>query len=109
MQAMHDLLEHGSDLGQYDHQTFPGVVPRTFLGKLFLHPASIPLLCITAAGIMTSKDVSVCCRRPMGSRTLSHPLLGTASPGLAQAHRLDMHETGAGKLPESCGFECPCC
>lgn len=42
MQAMHDILEHGSDLRAYDHNLFPGVVPRTFVGALLVSAAAFP-------------------------------------------------------------------
>lgn len=32
MQAVHDFLVHGHNVEVYDHQEFPGVVPRSFIG-----------------------------------------------------------------------------
>jgi hypothetical protein len=33
IQAVHDLIVHGSKTELYDHNSFPGVVPRSFVGK----------------------------------------------------------------------------
>ena len=50
MQAIHDILVHGVPLedvqqrlaSTYDHFTFPGAVPRTFVGALFIAELARP-------------------------------------------------------------------
>ena len=53
LQAVHDILTHGvMRRDQYDHLSFPGAVPRSFIGALLLSVASLPAaLCATSAGM----------------------------------------------------------
>lgn len=42
LQAIHDILIHKTNISEYDHLKFPGVVPRTFLGALTVAIVSSP-------------------------------------------------------------------
>ncbi|KAJ1372680.1 hypothetical protein KIN20_034889 [Parelaphostrongylus tenuis] len=43
VQATHDLIYHTYNISAYDHHEFPGVVPRTFAGSIYLALFGLPL------------------------------------------------------------------
>eukprot|EP01130_Rhizamoeba_saxonica_P015564 TRINITY_DN7025_c0_g1_i1.p1 TRINITY_DN7025_c0_g1~~TRINITY_DN7025_c0_g1_i1.p1 ORF type:complete len:476 (-),score=29.76 TRINITY_DN7025_c0_g1_i1:9-1436(-) len=60
LQATHDLLYHGSDIGRYDHHSFPGVVPRSFIGSIFMAILAKPILYFIANKQMAQMVVRAC-------------------------------------------------
>lgn len=55
VQACHDILHYGflggNGTAAYDHNMFPGVVPRTFTGALAISAAAAPALAMVKAAL----------------------------------------------------------
>jgi alpha-1,6-mannosyltransferase len=51
IQATHDIIHHQpfSGIQNFDHVSFPGAVPRTFVGSLLLAALSKPILLLTGS------------------------------------------------------------
>lgn len=55
VQATFDLLyKRAAGLSSFDHLTFPGVVPRTFLGPLILHVPAVLLQCLRPVSALSA-------------------------------------------------------
>ncbi|TKY90569.1 hypothetical protein EX895_000567 [Sporisorium graminicola] len=72
IQAVHDILSYGigpDALPRYDHQVFPGAVPRSFIGPILLAVVSYPFILFSrlVGAIETSADVQVIVRLCLAS------------------------------------------
>ncbi|KAN0063020.1 Dol-P-Man:Man(7)GlcNAc(2)-PP-Dol alpha-1,6-mannosyltransferase [Thecaphora frezii] len=87
IQAVHDILAHGTfsaSLPHYDHQRFPGAVPRSFIGPLLLASPILGLFHLTNAFrhlVLAQNHISV---SPAGLQVWVRALLAaTSSAALA--------------------------
>ena len=55
VQAIHDFIFHTGSLEEWDHHSFPGVVPRTFTGALVLYILGSPIYMLF--GLLNLKKV----------------------------------------------------
>ncbi|KAG7089167.1 hypothetical protein E1B28_010872 [Marasmius oreades] len=72
LHAIHDILMYGispANLHKYDHFTFPGAVPRTFIGSIILAWASSPVIrSAQSLGLLSSKfDMQIIARLVLAS------------------------------------------
>ncbi|KAG7383812.1 dolichyl-P-Man:Man(7)GlcNAc(2)-PP-dolichol alpha-1,6-mannosyltransferase [Phytophthora pseudosyringae] len=71
LQATHDLLAFGArDVAAFDHLTFPGVVPRTFVGSLAVAGVSRPVVRVLLALGVHKLWLQVVTRWVLGMLTL---------------------------------------
>jgi len=67
LQATHDLLYHWNELEKYDHFEFPGVVPRSFLGPIFLSFLSFPFVTMSRIFMFSKIATLIIVRGVLGS------------------------------------------
>ncbi|KAJ8873904.1 hypothetical protein PR048_024740 [Dryococelus australis] len=67
LQAMHDVLYHRFNLTEYDHQEFPGVVPRSFIGAIAVAVASSPIVFLASCVGMTKFLAQYIVRATLGT------------------------------------------
>lgn len=71
IQAIHDILEYGVPLSKattkfeqyFDHLEFPGAVPRTFIGSLWISGLASPVVWLAE---LTGKSAQNCVRGVLG-------------------------------------------
>ncbi|SPO20918.1 related to ALG12 - alpha-1,6-mannosyltransferase [Ustilago trichophora] len=67
IQAVHDILSFGVSpdaLARYDHQVFPGAVPRSFIGPILLSAISYVFILLSRSfgAVKTSADIQIIVR-----------------------------------------------
>ncbi|SPC65394.1 related to ALG12 - alpha-1,6-mannosyltransferase [Ustilago sp. UG-2017b] len=104
IQAVHDILSYGigpQALQRYDHQVFPGAVPRSFVGPILLAALSYPFILLSRlfGAVETSADVQSVVRLCLAAANVTsiaffcqHCFATRAAVGKASASRTSSND-----------------
>lgn len=65
IQAIHDIIYHGTNIDAYDHLVFPGSVPRTFIGSIIIAALTKPWVMVFPEAF-TKQDGQIVARAMLG-------------------------------------------